>query len=163
MATFNKLNGFVEHVAHGVHNLSTGQLVWALSGQSLSMQYGDQQAVAVGRPRRRRPWAVEVDGEIEFFASAQAAVAWLSRENKRRKAVKPSRIEEKPDLIPFKAITFDGQSVAEIDVRGKAALSRIKTMQVEQIAMVESHMAKVRRSNDDLMQLVEIVAKKWLT
>lgn len=31
MATFNKLNGFVEHLAHGVHNLSTGQLVWALS------------------------------------------------------------------------------------------------------------------------------------
>lgn len=31
MATFNKLNGFVEHKNHGVHNLSTGQLVVALS------------------------------------------------------------------------------------------------------------------------------------
>lgn len=31
MATFTKLNGFVEHVAEGVHNLGTGQLVVALS------------------------------------------------------------------------------------------------------------------------------------
>lgn len=31
MASFNKLNGFVEHKHHGVHNLSTGQLVVALS------------------------------------------------------------------------------------------------------------------------------------
>lgn len=31
MATFNKLNGFVEHMAEGVHNLGTGQLVVALS------------------------------------------------------------------------------------------------------------------------------------
>lgn len=31
MATFNKLNGFVEHVAEGVHNLGSGQLVVALS------------------------------------------------------------------------------------------------------------------------------------
>lgn len=31
MASFVKLNGFVEHLAHGVHNLSTGQIVVALS------------------------------------------------------------------------------------------------------------------------------------
>ena len=31
MATFNKLPGFVEHMAEGVHNLGTGQLVLALS------------------------------------------------------------------------------------------------------------------------------------
>lgn len=31
MATFTKLNGFVEHLAEGVHNLGTGQLVVALS------------------------------------------------------------------------------------------------------------------------------------
>jgi hypothetical protein len=31
MATFNKLNGFVEHLAEGIHNLGTGQLVVALS------------------------------------------------------------------------------------------------------------------------------------
>ena len=31
MAAFNKLNGFVEHLAEGVHNLGTGQLVLALS------------------------------------------------------------------------------------------------------------------------------------
>lgn len=31
MATFNKLNGFVEHLAEGVHNLDAGQLVLALS------------------------------------------------------------------------------------------------------------------------------------
>jgi hypothetical protein len=31
MATFNKLNGFVEHVAEGVHNLGSGQIVVALS------------------------------------------------------------------------------------------------------------------------------------
>jgi hypothetical protein len=31
MATFNKLNGFVEHLAEGVHNLGSGQLVLALS------------------------------------------------------------------------------------------------------------------------------------
>lgn len=31
MATFNKLNGFVEHLAEGVHNLGSGQLVVALS------------------------------------------------------------------------------------------------------------------------------------
>jgi hypothetical protein len=31
MATFNKLNGFVEHMAEGVHNLGTGQLALALS------------------------------------------------------------------------------------------------------------------------------------
>lgn len=31
MATFNKLNGFVEHVAEGVHNLGSDQLVVALS------------------------------------------------------------------------------------------------------------------------------------
>lgn len=31
MATWTKLNGYIEHVHHGVHNLSTGQLVVALS------------------------------------------------------------------------------------------------------------------------------------
>ncbi len=31
MATFNKLNGFVEHLAEGVHNLGSNQLVVALS------------------------------------------------------------------------------------------------------------------------------------
>lgn len=31
MATFNKLNGFVEHLAEGVHNLGTGALTLALS------------------------------------------------------------------------------------------------------------------------------------
>ena len=31
MATFNKLNGFVEHLAEGVHNLGTGALTIALS------------------------------------------------------------------------------------------------------------------------------------
>lgn len=31
MATFNKLNGFVEHLAEGVHNLGSDQLVVALS------------------------------------------------------------------------------------------------------------------------------------
>lgn len=31
MAVFNKLNGFVEHLAEGVHDLSTNQLVLALS------------------------------------------------------------------------------------------------------------------------------------
>ena len=31
MATFNKLNGFVEHLSEGVHNLGSNQLVVALS------------------------------------------------------------------------------------------------------------------------------------
>lgn len=31
MATFTKLNGFVEHLAHGTHNLGTGTLTVALS------------------------------------------------------------------------------------------------------------------------------------
>lgn len=31
MATFTKINDFVEHIAEGVHNLGTGQLVVALS------------------------------------------------------------------------------------------------------------------------------------
>lgn len=31
MASFTKLNGFVEHLAEGVHNLGSGQLVVALS------------------------------------------------------------------------------------------------------------------------------------
>lgn len=31
MATFTKLNGFVEHLAEGVHNLATGTLTVALS------------------------------------------------------------------------------------------------------------------------------------
>lgn len=31
MATFNKFNAFVEHLAEGVHNLQTGQLVVALT------------------------------------------------------------------------------------------------------------------------------------
>ena len=31
MAAFTKLNGFVEHKNHGVHNLSSDQLVVALS------------------------------------------------------------------------------------------------------------------------------------
>jgi len=31
MAVFNKLNGFVEHLSHGVHNLSSNQLKVALS------------------------------------------------------------------------------------------------------------------------------------
>jgi hypothetical protein len=31
MATFTKVNDFVEHIAEGVHNLGTGQLIVALS------------------------------------------------------------------------------------------------------------------------------------
>lgn len=31
MATFNKLNGFVEHLAQGVHNLNTGAITVALT------------------------------------------------------------------------------------------------------------------------------------
>lgn len=31
MATFNKLNGFIEHLAEGVHNLETGTITIALS------------------------------------------------------------------------------------------------------------------------------------
>jgi hypothetical protein len=31
MATYNKLNGFVEHLAQGVHNLNTGAITVALS------------------------------------------------------------------------------------------------------------------------------------
>jgi hypothetical protein len=31
MATFTKVNDFVEHIAEGVHNLATGQLIVALS------------------------------------------------------------------------------------------------------------------------------------
>ena len=31
MATFNKLNGFVEHLSEGVHNLGSNQIVVALS------------------------------------------------------------------------------------------------------------------------------------
>jgi hypothetical protein len=31
MASFTKLNGFIEHLAEGVHNLGSGQLVVALS------------------------------------------------------------------------------------------------------------------------------------
>jgi hypothetical protein len=31
MATFNKLNGFIEHLAEGVHNLGSNQLAVALS------------------------------------------------------------------------------------------------------------------------------------
>ena len=31
MAVFNKLNGFVEHLAEGVHDLGSNQLVLALS------------------------------------------------------------------------------------------------------------------------------------
>jgi hypothetical protein len=31
MATFNKLNGFVEHLAEGVHNLGSNQIMVALS------------------------------------------------------------------------------------------------------------------------------------
>lgn len=34
MATFNKFNSFVEHVAEGVHNLGTGQLVVALTNSA---------------------------------------------------------------------------------------------------------------------------------
>lgn len=36
MATFNKFNAFVEHIAEGVHNLGSGQLVVALTNSAPS-------------------------------------------------------------------------------------------------------------------------------
>ena len=36
MATFNKFNSFVEHIAEGVHNLGSGQLVVALTNSAPS-------------------------------------------------------------------------------------------------------------------------------
>ena len=41
MAVFNKLNGFVEHLAEGVHDLGSNQLVLALSNVAPSAEsYG---------------------------------------------------------------------------------------------------------------------------
>ena len=38
MAVFNKLNGFVEHLAEGVHDLGSDQLVLALSNVAPSAE-----------------------------------------------------------------------------------------------------------------------------
>ena len=38
MAVFNKLNGFVEHLAEGVHNLGSDQLILALSNVAPSAE-----------------------------------------------------------------------------------------------------------------------------
>lgn len=120
-----------------------------------------QQESVGGRPRRKR-WQVQYGGETIEFSTAQAAVSWLSRHNKRVKAQKTqkpaSKIEEMPGIIPFSAIQFDGEAVASVMVEGQRAIDRIRTMRDAEIAMVQRRMEEIRRDDEDILKILELFA-----
>lgn len=119
-----------------------------------------QPAGRAGRKRKR--WAVEVDGELVEFSTAQAAIGWLGRQNKKIKKLgqqvrSAAPKTEPPEQIPFTAITFDGLKLNRMMVDGEKALDRIRTMRAAEIAMVERHIQELQEEESLIMRFIELL------
>lgn len=115
-----------------------------------------------GRASYKKRWAVEVDGKLVEFSTAQAALGWLGRQNKKIKQLSQqvqsaAPKEEPPAPIPFTAITFDGMKLNRMMVDGEKALDRIRTMKAAEIEMVERHIQELQEEESLIMRFIELL------
>lgn len=138
---------------------------FTLNGQDAQFSYsGDVQAVQpAGRIKhKKKRWAVEHDGELVEFTTAQAAIGWLGRQNKKIKKLgqqvrSAAPKTEPPAPIPFAAITFDGVKLNKMMVDGEKALDRIRTMRQAEIEMVERHIQELQEEESLIMRFIELL------
>lgn len=138
---------------------------FTLNGQDVQFSYsGDAQAVQpAGRIKhKKKRWAVEHDGELVAFTTAQAAIGWMGRQNKKIKKLgqqvrSAAPKTEPPTPIPFTAITFDGVKLNKMMVEGEKALDRIRTMRQAEIEMVERHIQELQEEESLIMRFIELL------
>jgi hypothetical protein len=111
-----------------------------------------------GRSRRKR-WAVEHDGELIEFSTAQAAVAWIGRQRKKAKTDIPARKssaprQEMPEPVQFTALQFDGVKIGKMMVDGQQAIKRLMTMKEAEIAMVERFVREQQEEEEFLLDFI---------